>query len=88
MLLQLEGKRDPLKALRKLKGGKMKKNQTKTKKGSKKERKKEKKKITPFRKKLLGSIRPFLGLIQFYRLGAINPMGSPWKQGNYNHRSE
>ena len=46
-----------------------------------KQREKKKQKMIPFRENLLGSIRPFPGLIQFFMLGAINPTGSPLKQG-------
>ena len=41
---------------------------------------KKKTKTVPFGKSLLGSIRPFLGQVQFFMLGAIIPVGSPWKK--------
>ena len=47
----------------------------------KKEKKRKKKTVSPFRENLLGSIRPFPGLIKFFMPGAISHMGSPWKQG-------
>ena len=62
LLLQLGGKQYPLKAVRTLK---------------KNEKKRKKKTVSPFRENLLGSRRPFPGLVEFFMLGAISHIGSP-----------
>ena len=46
-----------------------------------KEEKEKKKKYIPLRENLLGSTMPFPSPIQFFVLGAINPIGRPRKKG-------
>ena len=53
----------------------------------KKEKQKEKK-IIPFRQNLLGSLRPFPELIQFFALGASLSYGKPPKSGRINKKSD
>ena len=65
--LQVVDKQYPLTAVRTLK--------------EEKEKKKKKKKSVPLRENLLGSTMPFPSPIQFFVLGAINPIGSPLKKG-------